>query len=301
MLKNGLTVLSLCDGIAVGRLALEKAGLKVAQYFASEIDKRAIFVAQKNYPDIIQLGDVNNINFEVFAGNIDLLLGGTPCQDLSIAMSNRQGLKGSKSSLFFKFVEALEVVKPKYFLFENVGSMRDADKQIIDKFLGGGSTMINSALVSAMNRKRIYWTNFLVTQPSDRGILLKDIIESGNVDRDKALTITSSYSGFMGTQSYLCRRYFGKRFGQAVFEGDIEKIKEKWKQDPYFNSDEINIRPMTVSECEKCMTLPIDYTQGISTDARYKAIGNAWNAETIAHIFNCLHNEIINKGVIYEN
>lgn len=138
MLKNGLTVLSLCDGIAVGRLALEKAGLKVAQYFASEIDKRAIFVAQKNYPDIIQLGDVNDINFEVFAGNIDLLLSGTPCQDLSIAMSNRQGLKGSKSSLFFKFVEALEVVKPKYFLFENVGSMRDADKQIIDRFLGGG-------------------------------------------------------------------------------------------------------------------------------------------------------------------
>lgn len=162
--------------------------------------------------------------------------------------------------------------------------------------------MINSALVSAMNRKRLYWTNFLITQPSDRGILLKDIIQSGNVDRDKSLTITSSYSGFMGTQSYLCRRYFGKRFGQAVFEGNIEEIKQKWKNDPYFVSDEINIRPLTVLECERLMTLPMNYTQGISTDARYKAIGNAWNAETITHIFRCLKNDIIfNKGATYDN
>ena len=134
---SGLTVLSLCDGIATGRLALEKAGLEVAQYFASEIDKNAIHVAKNNYPDIIQLGDVNKINFEIFTGNIDLLIGGTPCQDLSIAMQNRKGLKGSKSSLFFKFVEALEIVQPKYFLFENVASMKDADKQVIDSLLGG--------------------------------------------------------------------------------------------------------------------------------------------------------------------
>ena len=148
--------------------------------------------------------------------------------------------------------------------------------------------MINSALVSPMNRKRLYWTNFEVTQPKDKGILLKDILQSGKVDRDKALTITSSYAGFMGTQSYLCRRYFGKHFGQAVFEGDIEEIKEKWKKDPYFSSDEINIRPLTVLECERCMTLPMNYTQGISTNARYTVIGNAWNAETITHIFKCL-------------
>lgn len=177
-----MNVLSLFDGISCGRVALERAGIKVDTYYASEIDKYVIKITQKNYPDTIQLGDVNNIDFTQFIGKIDLLLGGSPCQDLSIAKQNRQGLKGERSKLFWKYVEALNIVKPKWFIFENVASMKKEDKDIITKELGVEPIMIDSALVSAQQRKRLYWTNIPgVTQPEDKGIMLKDIVHE-NVD-----------------------------------------------------------------------------------------------------------------------
>ena len=121
--KQNLIVLSLFDGISCGRLALERAGIPVKVYYASEIDKYAIKVSGKNYPDIIRLGDVREIDFSRFIGKIDLIIGGSPCQDLSIAKKNRQGLEGEKSGLFWKFVEAVKTIKPKYFMLENVASM----------------------------------------------------------------------------------------------------------------------------------------------------------------------------------
>ena len=120
MRSGGWNVLSLFDGISCGRLALERAGIEVNKYYASEIDKYAIKITQSNYPDTIQLGDVREIDFTQFIGEIDLVIGGSPCQDLSIAKADRKGLDGSRSGLFFKFVEAIETIKPKYFLLEIV-------------------------------------------------------------------------------------------------------------------------------------------------------------------------------------
>lgn len=178
-----MRVLSLFDGISCGQLALRRAGVKIDVYYASEIDKYAIQVTQHNFPKTIQLGDVTKIDFTQFIGKIDLLIGGSPCQDLSVAKKDRKGLDGSRSGLFFKYVEALETIKPKYFLLENVASMRKEDRDTITEILGVEPIMINSALLSAQQRKRYYWTNIPnVTQPEDKGIFLKDIIEGGGYE-----------------------------------------------------------------------------------------------------------------------
>lgn len=203
--------------------------------------------------------------------------------------------------LFQQYTRAWKESGCKYFLYENNYSMADAIKDEITKHLGVEPIMINSALVSAQNRKRYYWTNIPnVTVPSDKGILLADIIESGTVDRDKSLCIARRYAGFNGTQSYLCRRYFGKSFGQAIFEGNIEDIKAKWKENPYFESDEKNIRQMTLRECERLQTLPDDYTNvdGVSTKMKYESIGNGWTVDVIAHILSFLPDEYKNKKEI---
>lgn len=192
-----MKVLSLFDGISCGRLALERAGIPVEKYYASEIDKYAIQVAQKNYPDTIQVGDVNKLNYLELL-DVDMIIGGSPCQDLSIAKQNRQGLRGERSGLFWKYVEALEVIHPRWFLLENVASMRNEDRDAITATLKAiypetECIMINSALVSAQQRKRYYWTNWHVEQPQDKGILLKDILESGQVIRgNKSHAVISS-------------------------------------------------------------------------------------------------------------
>lgn len=187
-----ITVLSLFDGISCGQLALKRANIPVKKYYASEIDKYAIQVTQKNWPDTIQLGDVKNI----WARNlpkIDLLIGGSPCQDLSIAKNDREGLKGKRSSLFWHYVRLLRTCKPKWFLLENVASMPKEAKEIITREMGVEPILINSALVSAQQRKRLYWTNIPVTQPEDKGILLKDILESGQAYLNKSLCIKAQY------------------------------------------------------------------------------------------------------------
>ena len=198
-----MRVLSLFDGISCGRLALERAGIPVEVYYASEIDKYAIKVSEKNYPDIIRLGDVREIDFTQFIGKIDLIIGGSPCQDLSIAKKNRQGLEGEKSGLFWKFAEAVETIKPKYFLLENVASMSKENKQIITDTLGVEPVLINSALVSAQQRKRLYWCNWAVEQPEDKGILLKDILETGHAWSEKSVCLTANYNGAHFPHDYL--------------------------------------------------------------------------------------------------
>lgn len=201
-----LNVVSCFDGIACGYEAIERAGLKIRNYWAFEIDKYAIQIALKNHPDIVEMGSVEGADFKQFQGKTDLLIGGSPCQNLSIA-GNGTGLKGEKSKLFFEFVRALEQIKPKYFLFENVASMTKNNKDKITKLLGVEPIMINSALVSAQNRKRLYWTNIPIEgQPEDKGILLKDIVlENTEVDRDKSYCIDANYCN--GAPSdYLIRR-----------------------------------------------------------------------------------------------
>lgn len=285
-----MNVLSLFDGISCGQIALQRAGIYLDKYYASEIDKNAIKITQHNYPNTIQLGDITQIDFTQFVDKINLLIGGSPCQDLSIAGS-RKGLKGVRSKLFYDFVEALNAIEPQFFLFENNSSMSQDNKNEITKILKCEPIEINSKLVSAQHRKRLYWTNIPnVHQPIDKNIKLQDILEYGYADRDKSLCIARRYAGFQGSQSYLCRRYFGKSFGQGIFTNkeDKEFIKKLWKQNPRFTDEELShkiIRPLTCIECERLQTLPDNYTSCIQSDnIRKELIGNGWTVDVISHI-----------------
>lgn len=187
----GINVLSLFGGIETGLIALKELGIEIDNYYSSEIDKYASSVARFNHPEIIEFGDISNYaNWKL--PKIDLIFAGPPCQGFSIA---GKGLDWDdpRSQLFFTAIEILWEYKPKYFLFENVASMKKDIVKEIDELMEVDSVKINSALVSAQNRKRNYWCNWDVEQPEDKGILLKDIIEGGFVDRDKSLTMTATY------------------------------------------------------------------------------------------------------------
>lgn len=172
-----MRVLSLFDGISCARVALDKLGISNIDYYASEIENNAITVSQNNWPEIKHIGDVAKLKADDFK-NIDLLIGGSPCQDLSIATANRQGLDGKRSGLFYEYVRLLNEIKPKYFILENVASMRDSDKQIITDIIGVEPIMINASLVSAQARKRYFWTNIPgVKLPADKGIVLADVLQ----------------------------------------------------------------------------------------------------------------------------
>ena len=172
-----MNVLSLFDGISCAMVALERAGIPVNKYYSCEIEKNAMKVSKKNYPDIISLGSVIDFNKDMITEPIDLLIAGSPCQDLSIAKKNRRGLEGDRSSLFFEYVRIKNEMNPKYFILENVASMKKEDKDIISGIMGCEPVMFNASLVSAQTRKRYFWTNIQFDLPADRGILLKDILQ----------------------------------------------------------------------------------------------------------------------------
>jgi len=197
-----MNVLSLFDGISCGRVALERAGIKVDNYYASEIDKNAIQISQKNYPDIIHFGSVVDLDGLMFHGEsyprIDLLIGGFPCTNLSIAKKNREGLKGSESGLFYEMVRIHKETNPKWFIYENVASMAKDQKDLITSVLGVEPIKIDASLVSAQQRKRLFWTNIPgITQPEDKHIYLKDIIESGEAVKEKAYCLTAHQKDFI--------------------------------------------------------------------------------------------------------
>lgn len=195
-MNQTLNVVSLFDGISCGRAALDRAGIAVNRYAAFEIDKYAKAVSRYNYLDIVQHGDVLDADFSRFEG-YDLVMGGSPCTFWSIAKANREVDKsGIGWRLFTRFVESVRIIRPRYFLYENVTSMPQSIKEYITEELGVEPVSINSALVSAQRRKRLYWTNIKgIEQPKDKGILLKDILESGVNYCDKAYAITASYNG----------------------------------------------------------------------------------------------------------
>lgn len=171
-----MNVLSLFDGMSCGRIALERLGIQVDNYYASEIDKYAIQVSQANYPDIIQVGDVTELDTSTLP-KIDLIMGGSPCQGFSFA-GKQLAFDDPRSALFFEFVRCVEELKPKYFLLENV-RMKKEYLDVISEYMGVEPIMINSALVSAQNRVRFYWTNIPgIEQPEQRGVVLRDILET---------------------------------------------------------------------------------------------------------------------------
>jgi DNA (cytosine-5)-methyltransferase 3A len=279
-----MVVLSLFDGISCGRIALDRAGIKVDKYYASEIEPNAIKVTQYNYPDTIQLGDVRNIKAKDLP-KIDLLIGGSPCQGFSFA-GKQLNFNDFRSKLFFEYVRLLKEIKPKYFLFENV-KMKNEYVDIISDYLGIHPIEINSSLFSAQNRKRLYWTNIEnISHIEDKNIRLEDI----SYDKHRYTYLRSrgnncggvrSLDGKVGSITTSC-------FEHNVFVLKKNNINEIESLTFEMVRDSGYIRKITPNECELLQTLPIDYTSCISTHNRYKVIGNGWTVDVIAHIFKGL-------------
>lgn len=285
-----LRVLSLFDGISCGQVALERANIPVEVYYASEIDKYAIQITQKNYPNTIQLGDVTKIDGTQFKGKIDLLIGGSPCQSLSITQSKtRQNLDG-KSKLFFEYVRILDEVHPKYFLLENVASMKDECKRIISNCMGVEPILINSNCFSAQDRPRLYWTNIPVkSELKECDLCLKDIMETDvdekyyynyplyNVDMTKQVC---AYMDFKNNEMH--KRIFNPDFKCHTLTccggGNTQKKV----------LDNGRARKLTPIEYERLQTLPDNYTSCVSNSQRYNVCGNGWTVDVIAHIFSFL-------------
>lgn len=287
-----INVLSLFDGISCGRVALERAGIPVAQYYASEILSDAIKIAHKNYPDTIDLGDITKISDETMdtLPKIDLLIGGSPCQDLSVYKFDRgecTGLNGEKSGLFYHYLRILKYIKPRFFLLENVPMLKQWEDTISD-LLGVKPILINSSLVCAADRKRLYWTNIPgVSQPEDKGIVLADIVQ--NADEvpqkywyDKPFTYNGDDEKVQCTLQMKGHRHMkevynlkGKCATLTTCNGG--NLQKKVYQDG-------RCRKLTPLEYERLQTLPEGYTEGICDTARYSAIGNGWTVDVIAHI-----------------
>lgn len=306
-------VLSLFDGMSCGQIALNRANIPYKGYFASEIDKYAIKVTQANYPNTIQLGDINN--WESWdLPEIDIILAGSPCQGFSFA-GNGLNFEDPRSKLFFTFVEILKEIDPEYFLLENV-RMKKEHEERITRILGVEPVLIDSSLVSAQSRKRLYWANFPITQPKDKGIILKDIIEDGEVDREKSYTIDANYFKG-GSENYLKRIYHGKAKRQVVkyqsakrllvrVEGAamrgrydengkvVQRIENNnsekanalttVQKDSLALIDNIHHRKLTPLECERLQTVPEGYTNHVSNTQRYRMLGNGWTIDVISHI-----------------
>jgi site-specific DNA-cytosine methylase len=303
-----MNVLSLFDGMSCGRIALDKAGIKVDKYYASEIDKYAIQVAKANYPDTIHLGDVQGIQ-AADVGSIDLLIGGSPCQGFSFA-GKRLNFDDPRSQLFFEYVRLLKELKPTYFLLENVRMTKECEAVITD-ILGVEPVAINSNLVSAQNRYRLYWTNIPFDVPDDKGIMLKDIIEDGVVDRDKSHCIDANY--FKGGN---LKSYFEKHRRQLVFSKDglchvgdadlsgNQSVKRVYHvngkapclttmggghREPKILTSDTTWRKLTPLECERLQTVPEGYTNHVSNTQRYRMLGNGWTVDVVSHIFKSIH------------
>lgn len=298
-----MIVLSLFDGMSCGQLALQKAGIKVDKYFASEIDKHAIKVTMANFPDTIQLGDVTKV-FAKDLPQIDMIIGGSPCQGFSFA-GKGLNFEDPRSKLFFEFVRLLAELRIKnpdlLFLLENV-KMKKEFQDVISELLGVKPIYINSDLVSAQFRQRYYWTNISgIRLPKDKGLLLKDIVEGEGikVDRNKSNAIIAS----IGRTTP--REYFMKHQGQCVFVDrdksyciDANYYKgSNWQQ--YitksrrqllidFIDNEYLVRKLTPLECERLQTVPDNYTNHVSDTQRYRMLGNGWTISVISHIFSYL-------------
>jgi len=277
-----MNVLSLFDGMSCGQIALNNLGIKVDNYFASEIKRNAIRCTLDNFPNTKHLGDVRNIKGADLPG-IDLLIGGSPCQDFSRANSVRLGLNGLKSSLFYEYVRLLEETKPKYFLLENV-IMDDVGYNMISEILGTEPVRICGSRVSAALRDRLYWTNIgpeyfdlfggrrcAIPQPKDKKILLNDILESGYSDKKKHTCLNTS-CGIEATQRYMIHR--NNTTGMTTLIYTDETMVEKK-----------GVRYCTQLEMERMHNIPEGYTRNLTKSQACNLIGDGWTVGVIEHIF----------------
>lgn len=349
MKNKSFRVLSLFDGISGARQALKELNID-CEYYGSEIDKYAIQVAKNNHPDIIHIGDVKEIAYypldshkwlswknkdfgftSAKVNKVNLLVGGSPCTDLSIAKKDRQGLSGEKSSLFFEYVRILKEIKPKYFILENVASMpNDAKNEITKNLFGIEPILINSSLLTAQQRKRMYWVGSLqedgsykkidIKQPKDKGILLKDILESGldlitepilynqynqRTLKDKSATLSTSsgsrtaIAGMMVVESIKIGYYNKGGQGDRIYSvkgksvclsanGGGRGAKTGLYKIDLPDGDYI-VRKLTPNECARLQGFPDNYCQGISNTQAYKCFGNSFTVPVIKHILQQLN------------
>ena len=283
-MNNGITVLSLFDGISCGMIALERADIPVNKYFAYEIDSYAIQISKKNYPQIEHCGDVTTADFTQYQG-VDLLIGGSPCQDLC-NMGSHKGLDGEKSSLFFEFVRALREAKPRFFLLENNASMTNKNKDIISSYMGVEPIFIDSIDFSAQHRKRLYWTNIPFEQYESKRITIRDIAQSREEKNEYDITET--------VRKYLSSEYEGRKIQKTVSSkirtlDGVSKCLGTYCGD-YGNNTGLIIQyddgryfSITPIEAERLQTLPDNYTEGVPPKKRFFGIGNGWTVDVITH------------------
>jgi len=312
-----MRVLSLFDGISCARVALERAGHTIDTYYASEVEVNAIKVAQKNHPTTVQLGSVVGL----VPPECDLLIGGSPCVDLSIAKKNRKGLEGERSGLFWEWVRVWKEAKPTWWVLENVASMPKKDRDIITATLGVEPVMFNAALVSAQSRKRLFWTNIKFDLPEDRGIMLKDILQApAEVDErmlvkgGKSACIDANYHKGSSLEHAIKKkvrtmvkvgREIGRRLNADGHRADADttltyqrriETREDGKCGTLTSVQKDNlvvsdvVRKLTPIECERLQGLPDNYTEGIAMTHRYKCCGNAFNVDVVAHILRGIPN-----------
>lgn len=299
-----INVLSLFDGMSCGQIALERAGIKVNKYFASEIKPHAIKVTQANYPDTIQLGDVQFITKDTLGSNkIDLLIGGSPCQDFSAANLVQSGLQGEKSSLFYEYLRLLKELKPRYFLLENV-KMKQEYQDALSEMLGVEPILIDSYVVSGVYRKRNYWTNIQgIGELVDRGVRLPDILDSGYTDREFGMCLLESLSRPLRNPVKIARRYIKYGFWQVIFKSEEHYKACKYHMHRNFdglNAKEVEqyiidrnidvsvydgVRYLSQPEMEKAQTVPEGYTSMVTRDQAASLLGDGWTVDVISHIF----------------
>lgn len=275
-----MNVLSLFDGISCGQVALNRAGIEIHNYFASEVDKNAIEITQKNFPETLQCGDVRNITCHALPP-IQLLIGGSPCQGFSFA-GKQLNFDDPRSKLFFEYVRLKKELNPEWFLLENV-KMKKEYIDVISEHLGVEPVRINSKDFSAQLRDRYYWTNIPIENWTPSEAVFKDIEEHGEHLAEFKVNRTPSREIMWGD-------------GVNGKCPNISKRDKTWclttKQDRWANAGLIEYedfcRFLTPIECERLQTLPDDYTAGISRDKRYHALGNGWTVDVIAHIFKGL-------------
>lgn len=297
-----MKVLSLFDGMSCGQLALERVGIKVDEYYASEIKTHAIELTMLHFPNTIQIGDVNKVHYEngilktekgeFNVGKIDLLIGGSPCQNFSIANKvDRRGLEGDKSKLFYEYLRILKEVNPKYFLLENV-KMNKKSRQELDDYLGVKGIDINSNLVSFQNRARIYWTNIPnVIPPTDRNINFQDYKDTDyNYCKQFKVKRTPSREIMWNNGN---GKHCLKNCINVTHSTKIGCVTRKQDRSP--NSGLIEFedfcRYLTRKELEQAQTVPVGYTDSLSYNKAQDLLGDGWTVDVIAHIFSFIKDE----------
>lgn len=275
-----MKVLSLFDGISCGQIALNRSGITHEAYYASEIDKYAIKITQANYPGTIHLGDILQWrNWAVNWAGIGLVLAGSPCQGFSF-IGKQLAFDDPRSRLFFVYVDILNFIRELNpgvkFLLENV-MMKEDSRAIITGALGVKPVVINSSLVSAQNRKRLYWANWTFQQPENKNILLKDVIETSGIGCIKNMGVWKKK-----TDKSQC-------LDANYFKG----VDNHGQRTMIFEPESAVYRKLTPTECEKLQTVPVNYSSLASPTQRYRCLGNGWTVDVVAHILKHLTTQTV--------